>query len=88
VAGQSGYCGRDRGRSLLRGDEIRPCWETPATLVSTVALQGGPRLPGPTAAGPAAAASVDASSGIERPFIALDRLEALEESGRLWADAD
>ena len=22
-----GYCGLDRERSPLRGDEIRPCWE-------------------------------------------------------------
>jgi hypothetical protein len=22
-----GYCGLDRDRSPLRGDEIRPCWE-------------------------------------------------------------
>jgi hypothetical protein len=88
VAGQSGYCGRDRGRSLLRGDEIRPCWETATTLVATCALEAGPGMPGPTAAAPAAAASLGVSAGIERPFIALDRLGALEESGRLWADAD
>jgi len=88
VAGQSGYCGRDRGRSLLRGDEIRPCWETATALVATVALEAGPGTPGPTAAGPPAAASLGVSSDVERPFIALDHLGALEESGRLWADAD
>lgn len=27
VAGQLGYCGLDRQRRPLRGDEIRPCWE-------------------------------------------------------------
>jgi len=25
-----GYCGLDRNRSPLRGDEIRPCWEAEA----------------------------------------------------------
>src|SRR5688500_18517644 len=27
VAAQLGYCGLDRQRLPLRGDEIRPCWE-------------------------------------------------------------
>jgi hypothetical protein len=27
VAAQLGYCGLDRRRSPLHGDEIRPCWE-------------------------------------------------------------
>ncbi len=27
VAAQLGYCGLDRARQPLRGDEIRPCWE-------------------------------------------------------------
>jgi tRNA A37 threonylcarbamoyltransferase TsaD len=56
--------------------------------VATVALEAGPGTPGPTAAGPPAAASLGVSSDVERPFIALDHLGALEESGRLWADAD
>jgi hypothetical protein len=25
-----GFCGLDRRRELLRGDEIRPCWEAAA----------------------------------------------------------
>jgi hypothetical protein len=28
VAGQIGYCGLDRHRRPLDGDEIRPCWES------------------------------------------------------------
>ncbi|MFL5674996.1 MAG: hypothetical protein ACJ779_08320 [Chloroflexota bacterium] len=27
MAAQLGYCGLDRDRRPLRGDEIRPCWE-------------------------------------------------------------
>jgi hypothetical protein len=41
-----GYCGLDRDRSPLRGDEIRPCWEAvpgapgtePASLGDLVVL--------------------------------------------------
>jgi hypothetical protein len=39
VAAQLGYCGLDRGRQPLVGDEIRSCWEAwppgadPATIV-------------------------------------------------------
>ncbi len=29
-----GYCGLDRGRSPLVGDEIRACWASPTTLVA------------------------------------------------------
>jgi len=29
-----GYCGLDRDRSPLRGDEIRPCWEGTADASS------------------------------------------------------
>lgn len=28
MAGQLGYCGLDRGRSPLTGEEIRGCWES------------------------------------------------------------
>ncbi len=32
VAVQLGYCGLDRARGPLRGDEIRPCWEGGVTI--------------------------------------------------------
>ncbi|MEX1169727.1 MAG: hypothetical protein WEE50_06265 [Chloroflexota bacterium] len=41
VAGQLGYCGLDRGRRPLKGDEIRPCWEAADAASATV-----PALPG------------------------------------------
>jgi hypothetical protein len=41
VAGQLGYCGLDRQRRPLRGDEIRPCWEAADATGTTV-----PALPG------------------------------------------
>ena len=45
VAIQVGYCGLDRGRSLLAGDEIRSCWEArPAAIAK--ALPVAAVLPG------------------------------------------
>jgi hypothetical protein len=41
VAGQLGYCGLDRQRQPLRGDEIRSCWEA-ADATGTII----PALPG------------------------------------------
>jgi hypothetical protein len=32
VAANLGYCGLDRTREPLRGDEIRPCWESAVTV--------------------------------------------------------
>ena len=37
VAAQLGYCGLDRQRHPLRGDEIRGCWEAALTPVETTA---------------------------------------------------
>jgi hypothetical protein len=34
-----GYCGLDRSRSPLRGDEIRPCWDARPDA-ATVSSQG------------------------------------------------
>jgi hypothetical protein len=47
VAGQLGYCGLDRQRQPLTGDEIRPCWEAAdATSINVPALPGvGPVWP-------------------------------------------
>ncbi len=41
VAGQLGYCGIDRQRRPLQGDEIRSCWEAAdATVASPTPLPG------------------------------------------------
>ena len=40
IAPKVGYCGLDRGRALLGGGEIRPCWETrDGLLASTLPVQ-------------------------------------------------
>ena len=35
MAGQLGYCGLDRGRQPLTGEEIRGCWESRTGSVAT-----------------------------------------------------
>jgi hypothetical protein len=42
VAGQLGYCGLDRQRRPLRGDEIRACWEG-GTAITDSPAAGIPR---------------------------------------------
>ncbi len=45
VVANIGYCGRDRGRSGLTGDEIRPCWEGAGQVrVTLAAAPDGERL--------------------------------------------
>jgi hypothetical protein len=41
VAAQLGYCGLDRQRTPLTGDEIRPCWEAADANAAAI-----PALPG------------------------------------------
>ena len=48
VAGQLGYCGLDRERRPLRGDEIRACWEASVALAEDPI--GTVRLPAPARA--------------------------------------
>jgi hypothetical protein len=48
VAGQLGYCGLDRERRPLRGDEIQACWEAPAAPAEVVAVRPGHLRPAPT----------------------------------------
>jgi hypothetical protein len=49
VAANLGYCGLDRTVSPLRGDEIRPCWETTPGSSPVV---GGPASAGDVVTGP------------------------------------
>jgi hypothetical protein len=48
VAGSIGYCGLDRHRAPLRGDEIRACWEGRADALAEpyTVLPGGESDPG------------------------------------------
>jgi hypothetical protein len=53
VAAQLGYCGLDRRRAPLAGDEIRACWEAaPIALLPTPAGVPAPAVPRDPAARP------------------------------------
>ncbi len=67
MAGQLGYCGLDRRRAPLVGDEIRACWES--TPVLAVA-------PLPPAAPVTAAGSGTALPTQARDFIEVDQAPA------------
>lgn len=60
MAGQLGYCGLDRQRQPLKGDEIRPCWEAADATGTTVAA-----LPG---VGPVWPLEADADRTTVRPL--------------------
>jgi len=47
VAAQLGYCGLDRERRPLRGDEIRACWEASTIQIEVVPTDPERRMPQP-----------------------------------------
>jgi len=47
VAAQLGYCGLDRERRPLRGDEIRACWEASTIPIEVVPTDPDRRVPQP-----------------------------------------
>ena len=47
VAAQLGYCGLDRERRPLRGDEIRACWEASTSPIEVVPSDPERRVPQP-----------------------------------------
>ena len=47
VAAQLGYCGLDRERRPLRGDEIRACWEASTVPIEVAPTLGERRTPTP-----------------------------------------
>src|SRR5688572_27227343 len=47
VAAQLGYCGLDRERRPLRGDEIRACWEASTIPIEVVPTDRERRVPQP-----------------------------------------
>jgi hypothetical protein len=73
VAAQLGYCGLDRHRQPLAGDEIRPCWEArPAQL---------PVIHQPPAAAPPGRVFIE----LDAPAPALP---ASDERWSLWGDPE
>jgi len=98
VAGQLGYCGFDRQRHPLRGDEIRPCWEAAdATSINVPALPGvGPVWPLETVEGRTAVRSrefveVEPSTDTQAPAEPLNLPvppPVGEPRWSLWGDAE
>jgi len=96
VAGQLGYCGLDRGRQPLTGEEIRGCWEgwTVATGTS-VPLTVAAARPGEEARPPlefvevSAAASVEgADEPSEDPPVAPPNRRSPDPGWSLWGDLE
>jgi len=78
VAAQIGYCGLDRQRRPLKGDEIRECWES----LDPPGADGTPVRP---SLGPAAGWALDA--GEDRTPVRLrDFIEVRAETAREAAD--
>jgi hypothetical protein len=94
VAGQLGYCGLDRQRRPLRGDEIRPCWEAAdAASINVPALPGiGPVWPLEIGDGRTTVRSrdfVEVESGPEAIAPSRSSVRAPGESRwSLWGDAE
>jgi hypothetical protein len=76
VAAQIGYCGLDRERRPLRGDEIRECWESRDAA-------GGPGAPARPTLGPAAGWAVE--PGTDRTTVRL--LDFVEVQTEAHAEA-
>jgi hypothetical protein len=83
VAAGVGYCGLDRNRAPLRGDEIRACWEDSHSV------------PGPTTTDPAddwlpdidpTAPQTLPAPGL--PVIQPERVALAPSGARLWVEVD
>lgn len=102
VAGQLGYCGLDRRRVALQGDEIRGCWEgvtdvavPPARPVTTLVRATTTRTWTEVGAGAEVAPASETSSSAEQPGRAATGADATLPAPiidppppRLWSDAE
>ena len=77
MAAQLGYCGLDRQRKPLRGDEIRACWES-------LDAPGAPVIPTRPTLGPAAGWALE--PGEDRTPVRLRDFIEVAETG--WSTSD
>jgi hypothetical protein len=99
VAGSLGFCGLDRRRQPLVGDEIRACWEAwPGTAGLPPAIAPAQASAGPRAAEPREFVEVGVPSAVEVPaatgeaapiVLAPVPMPAIGEPGwSLWGDVE
>lgn len=83
VAAGVGYCGLDRNRAPLHGDEIRACWEDSASVpepsTNDAADDWLPEID-PTVPQPAPAPSL--------PVVSPARVALSPKGARLWVEVD
>jgi hypothetical protein len=83
VAAGVGYCGLDRTRLPLRGDEIRACWEDPqAGARQPAGDEAADWLPDPD---PTADPTPPAQT---LPVVSSSRAAASPGHARLWVEVD
>jgi hypothetical protein len=84
VAAGVGYCGLDRSRAPLRGDEIRACWDDPRSA----------KQPPPGDPAPDWLPDVDPSTPVPPPTGTLPVVSPARDSvlpsrgARLWVEVD
>ena len=96
MAGQLGYCGLDRGRAPLTGEEIRGCWESWTVANGTsVPLTIAAARPGEDARRPlefvevgAVAASEPLEETIEDPSVTPPNRLSADPRWSLWGDLE
>ena len=81
VAAGVGYCGLDKTRAPLNGDEIRACWEDAAGVPSTPAGDPAPDwLPDADPTGPPPTPAL--------PVVSPARVAVSPGAARLWVEVD
>jgi hypothetical protein len=89
VAGSLGYCGLDRRRQPLAGDEIRPCWEAwPAGADPTSTEPAVIRPAGDAAPAAERAARLDFVEVDEPPMAPVSPASATPASAGAGAEAE
>ncbi|HTC86570.1 MAG TPA: hypothetical protein VK656_07685 [Candidatus Acidoferrum sp.] len=78
-----GFCGLDRARSPLHGDEIRSCWEPSAAAAERVGPVGSPDSPVSVADQDSNPPSVAVLDGTATPIAPAPRFDL-----NLFAEAD
>jgi hypothetical protein len=82
VAAGVGYCGLDRSRAPLHGDEIRACWEDSLALPEPTTDPADDWLPDVDPSAPQQAPAR------RLPVVSSSPVASSRESARLWVEVD